>query len=232
VPSTYPAKAGAKHDVVSVLVSGPALAAKLQLQKSPGTLGPATGAIGTMASILIGLVIVSLWNDDKAARATVSLEATELRGAARDVQVLSRTNRGPLLDDLRRYTRAITVDEWPAMERGDYANSAGRAFAQLTVDAHGTRTSGLDLRGRVNRLSELRTTRLSQATTGVVWVLWIALLTIPIVLLGGLVAVAISLAIFVALEIDLPFRGIAALSAVPIANAIDQALGEAAQRPP
>jgi hypothetical protein len=227
---------------------GRKLTAKIGLRKNPGSIGTVTGAIGTMVSILIGLVIVSLWNDYKAARTTVSLEATELRGAARDVQLLAPTYRGPLLDDLRRYTRAVTNDDWPAMERGDYANSAGRALAQLTVDANGTRTASLDLRARVSRIAELRRTRLAQTTSGVVWVLWIALLTIPIVLFaglgllndecapfqyicGGLVAVAASLAIFVALEIDLPYRGIAAISPDSIDHAVEQALGEAAQQP-
>ena len=42
-------------------------------------------------------------------------------------------------------------------------------------------------------------------------------------LLVGLVAVAVSLALFAALEIDLPYRGVASLSPAPIALAIQAA---------
>ncbi len=49
-------------------------------------------------------------------------------------------------------------------------------------------------------------------------------------MLSTLVALATSIAIFVAIEIDLPYRGISALSPAPISLAVDQALGESQQR--
>jgi hypothetical protein len=93
---------------------------------------------------------------------------------------------------------------------------------------------------RVNKLAELRALRLGQTKSGIVPVLWFALLMIPIVLLGsfalahdanprfhyllvGLVGGAVSLALFVALEIDLPYRGAASVSPGPIALAIQAA---------
>lgn len=71
--------------------------------------------------------------------------------------------------------------------------------------------------------------------------MWLALLTIPLFLLAGigllndanvvfhylmvvLAGGALSVAIFVALELDLPFHEIDALPPTPIATAIDQAL--------
>lgn len=220
---------------------------RLSLPHNPGTLSSAIGLIGTMASILIGLVIVALWNDYRVARATVSSEATELRGAARDVQLLAPASRALLLDHLRAYAASVTDDEWPAMGHGSFSNAAGRALASLTVDANATRDQGFDLRARISQIAELRTTRLSQTTSGVVGVLWFGLLTIPLVLLAGiglvydenvafhfilstLVGLATSIAIFVAIEIDLPYRGIAALSPAPISLAVDQALSESVQR--
>jgi hypothetical protein len=216
---------------------------ELRFPRCPPGLGPALGMIGTMASILIGLVIVALWNDYRVARATVSSEATEVRGAARDIQLMAPASRDLLLNDLRRYVVAVTNDEWPAMRHGTYATGAGRALARLALDANGARTDGFDLQARVGRIGELRTTRLSQTTTGVVAVLWFALLTIPVIMFAGLglmndesagfhyiivglVAVATSIAIFVTIEIDLPYRGVVALSPAPIARAIDQAVTE------
>ena len=228
---------------------GRLVAGKLGLDHTSNSIGPAMGMIGTTASILIGLVIVALWTDYRSARATVTAEASELRSAARDVQLLATSSRPVLLGELRKYASAVSEDEWPAMERGTYSNSAGRALAQLTLDASATRTAGFDLRARISRVAELRTTRLSQSNSGVVSVLWFALLTIPVLILAGLgflhersatfhylistlVAVVISIAIFVTLEIDLPFRGAVGISAEPIANSIDQAVKESMQNTP
>lgn len=228
---------------------GRLIARKLGLEHNSHSMGPAMGMIGTTTSILIGLVIVALWSDYRVARATVSAEASELRGAARDVLLLAPSSRPVLLTELRRYVAVVSRDEWPAMQRGGYSNSAGRALAQLTLDASLTRSPGFDLRARVNRFGELRTMRLSQSNSGVVAVLWFALLTIPVLILAGigllndrnppfhyivsiLVAVVISIAIFVTLEIDLPFRGSVAISPEPIANSIDQALNESMQNTP
>jgi hypothetical protein len=221
---------------------------KLGLDSNSHSIGPAMGMIGTTASILIGLVIVALWNDYRVARATVNSEASELRSAARDVQLLAPASRPVLLGELHKYVAAVTIDEWPAMQRGSYSNSAGRALAQLTLDASMTRSPGFDLRARISRVGELRTMRLSQSNSGVVPVLWFALLTIPVLILAGLgllnersapfhylistlVAVVISIAIFVTIEIDLPFRGAVALSPDPIASSIDQAVSESMQNP-
>jgi hypothetical protein len=222
---------------------GRRLTQRLDLMNT-SSLGPSISLVATMASILIGLVIVSLWGDYRNARATVSSEAIELRGATRDVQLLGSVARPRLLADLRSYQHAVIADEWPAMEFSTAANSAGRALALLIIDADTTHTQAFDFRARVSRMSELRTTRLSQTGSGIVWVLWLALLAIPVLLLAGMAllndanpafhyllgtmtAGAISIAIFTALELDLPFRGIAALSPAPIAAAIDQALSEA-----
>jgi hypothetical protein len=218
---------------------------RLDVAHTPGSLSPAISQLGTMASILIGLVIVSLWGDYRAARATVGSEATEIRGATRVVQLLGGPSRPILLADLRHYVQTLTNDEWPAMQRGMSAPSAGYALGQLTLDVNRARTTSFDIRTRVNRIYELRTLRLSQMSSGIVWVLWLGLLIIPVFLLGGLgllndpkpgfhyllvslTAGALSFAIFVALELDLPFRGIAALSPAPISIAIDQALSELA----
>jgi hypothetical protein len=88
---------------------------RLGLPHNPGTLSSTIGLLGTMASILIGLVIVGLWNDYRTARATVAAEGTELRGAARDVSLLAPASRAVLLGHLRAYVAAVAGDEWPAM---------------------------------------------------------------------------------------------------------------------
>jgi hypothetical protein len=222
---------------------GRMLCRRVGVKNTSSSIAPAISVTGTMMSILIGLVIVSLWNDYRAARSNVAAEGTELRGATRDVQLLAHDSRPLLLADLRRYVQAVTTEEWPAMQNGGASNAAGHALAVLIVHANQTRTSSFDLRARVNRLAELRTARLGQTASGIVGILWLALLVIPIFvftgisllndlhrtmhyLLAGIAACGISLAVFVALELDLPFNGIDGLTSVPISSAMDQALLE------
>jgi hypothetical protein len=209
----------------------------MSLPNNPTALGSAQSAIGTMTSILMGLVIVSLWADFRTARGTVSAEAAEIRSLVREVSLLPPGSRDPLLVRLQQYVDAVVHEEWPAMASGGFANAAGRALTRLGSTAFTTPRDTIDVRARVNKLAELRALRLGQTNSGIVPVLWFALLTIPIILIGsfalahdanprfhyllvGLVAVAVSLALFAALEIDLPYRGAASVSPAPIALAI------------
>jgi hypothetical protein len=219
---------------------GRRLTSRLSLPHNPTALGSAQSAIGTMTSILMGLVIVSLWADFRTARGTVSAEAVEIRSLVREASLLPPGSRDPLLVHLQRYVDAVVHEEWPAMASGGFANTAGRALARLGSTAFTAPRDTIDVRARVNKLAELRAVRLGQTKSGIVPVLWFALLTIPIILLGsfalahdanprfhyllvGLVAVAVSLALFAALEIDLPYRGTASVSPAPIALAIQAA---------
>jgi hypothetical protein len=216
---------------------GRRLTSRLSLPHNPTALGSAQGAIGTMTSILMGLVIVSLWADFRTARGTVSAEAVEIRSLVREASLLPPASRDPQLVHLHHYVDAVVHAEWPAMASGGFANSAGRELTKLGSTAFAAPRETIDVRARVNKIAELRALRLGQTKSGLVPVLWFALLTIPIMLLGsfalahdanpvfhyllvGLVGVSVSLALFVALEIDLPYRGAASVSPAPIALAI------------
>src|SRR5262245_27075027 len=220
--------------------TGRRLTTRLSLPNNPTALGSAQSAIGTMTSILVGLVIVSLWADFRTARGTVSAEAVEIRSLVREASLLPPGSRDPLLVHLRQYVDAVVNEEWPAMASGGFADTAGRALTSLGSAAFTAPHDTIDVRARVNKLAELRAMRLGQTKSGIVPVLWFALLTIPIILLGsfalahdanprfhyllvGLVAAAVSLALFAALEIDLPYRGVASVSPAPIAFAIQAA---------
>jgi len=219
---------------------GRRLTRRLSLPNNPTALGSAQSAIGTMTSILMGLVIVSLWADFRTARGTVSAEAAEIRSLVREAYLLPPASRDPLLVHLRQYVHAVVHEEWPAMASGGFANTAGRALTRLGSIAFQAPRDTIDVRARVTKLAELRALRLGQTNSGIVPVLWFALLMIPIILIGSfalahdanprfhyllvaLVAVAVSLALFAALEIDLPYRGVASVSPRPIALAIQAA---------
>jgi hypothetical protein len=137
---------------------------------------------------------------------------------------------------LHRYVDAIVKDEWHAMAAG-FSNTAGRELTKLAHAAFAAPRVEVDVRPRIARLAELRALRLGQTGDGIVPVLWFALQAMPIVLLAafalgndanpafhymqvGLVGLVLSLALFGAIEIDLPYQGTSSISPEPIAQAI------------
>jgi hypothetical protein len=55
-----------------------------------------------MTSILMGLVIVSLWADFRTARGTVTAEAADIRSLVREASLLPPGSRDPLLVRLQQ----------------------------------------------------------------------------------------------------------------------------------
>lgn len=213
----------------------------LGLPNNPPALGPAQGAIGTMTSILMGMVIVSLWGDYRTAKANVAAEAIEIRSLVREASLLPQRYRDDIIRDLHLYIDAVVADEWPAMAAGGFANTAGKALLNLGADALEAPRDRIDVRPRVARIAELRAARLGQTSSGITPVLWFALLVIPLMLLASfafvndanatfhyilvtLVGLALAIALFVALEVDLPYQGEALVRPDLLETAIQSAL--------
>jgi hypothetical protein len=205
---------------------------RLGVAASSPSLSAVTGVIGTLVSILIGLVIVSLWQSFQTARTAVFNEATQIRTCAQLAKLLGQ-HPEPFLNDLRTYVVALERDEWPAMAEGRGADTAAQALNVLTLDANRNRGPLLDLRSNIARLTELRAQRLSLTESGVNWLLWLAIFVTPMFsltaiglvnepqapfhyMLSLLAALAMSFAVFIAIELDLPFNGIASLVPDPI----------------
>jgi hypothetical protein len=142
----------------------------------------------------------------------------------REASLLPPASRDSLMMHLHRYVDAVVKDEWRAMATAGFSDSAGRELTTLGSAALAAPRDNVDVRPRITKIAELRALRLGQTTSGIVPVLWFALLTIPSMLLAsfalgndatpafhymqvGLVGVAQSLALFAALEIDYHIKG-------------------------
>ena len=75
----------------------------------------------------------------------------------------------PLLVRLQQYVDAVVHEEWPAMASGGSANTAGRVLTKLGSAAFTAPRDTIDVRGRVDKLAELRALRLGQTSSGIVW---------------------------------------------------------------
>jgi protein-S-isoprenylcysteine O-methyltransferase Ste14 len=187
--------------------------------------------IGIIYAVLLALVVIAVWEEHEAAKATVGSEANELA----EVFWLARrlpAPEGPRLQGLARsYARVVVEEEWPLMERG---SSSPRAWAlldemRLGVQDVGVSTpadqvlfeQGLD---RVHGLADARRTRLMEAEEGIPAVLWVVLVFGGIVTVGftylfGLqntwshrlmvaaVAGVIALVLFTIGSLEYPFSG-------------------------
>ena len=187
--------------------------------------------VGVVYAVLLALVVIAVWEEHEAAKATVGSEANEL------AEVLWLAHRFPEPQDhqlqelARSYARVVVEEEWPLMERG---RSSPRAWAlldemRLSVQDLGVRTpadqvlfeQGLD---RVQGLADARRVRLVEAEEGIPAVLWAVLgfggiVTVGFTYLFGLentwshrlmvaaVAGLIALVLFTIGNLEYPFSG-------------------------
>jgi uncharacterized protein DUF4239 len=187
--------------------------------------------VGVVYAVLLALVVIAVWEEHEAAKATVGSEANEL------AEVFWLAHRFPEPQDhrlqelARSYARVVVEEEWPLMERG---GSSPRAWAlldkmRLSVQDLGVRTpadqvlfeQGLD---RVQGLADARRVRLVEAEEGIPAVLWAVLgfggiVTVGFTYLFGLentwshrlmvaaVAGLIALVLFTIGNLEYPFSG-------------------------
>ena len=187
--------------------------------------------VGVVYAVLLALVVIAVWEEHEAAKATVGSEANEL------AEVFWLAHRFPepqghrLQELARSYARVVVEEEWALMERG---HSSPRAWAlldemRLSVQDLGVRTpadqvlfeQGLD---RVRGLADARRVRLVEDEEGIPAVLWAVLgfggiVTVSFTYLFGLentwshrlmvaaVSGLIALVLFTIGNLEYPFSG-------------------------
>jgi len=150
--------------------------------------------VGVIYAVLLALMVIAVWEEHEAAKATVREEANGLA----DVFWLAHSlpdPEGPRLQELARsYATVVAEEEWPLMARG--GGSSPEAWAlmdemRLGVQGLEVRTradqvlfeQGLD---RVNGLADARRARVVEAEEGIPAVLWVVLV------FGGIVTVGFT----------------------------------------
>jgi hypothetical protein len=187
--------------------------------------------VGITYAVLLALVVIAVWEEHEAAKATVVSEANELAEVFWLAHSLPDPEGHRLQELARSYARVVVEEEWPLMKRG---SSSPRAWAlvdemRLSIQGQAVRTradqvlfeQGLE---RVRGLADARTTRLVEAEDGIPAVLWVVLVfgglvTVSFTYLFGLqntwshrlmvaaVAGVIALALFTIGSLEYPFYG-------------------------
>jgi phage tail protein X len=150
--------------------------------------------VGVIYAVLLALVVIAVWEEHEAAKATVGAEANGLAEVFWLAHSLPDPD-GPRLQELARsYARVVAEEEWPLMARG--GGSSVEAWAlldevRLSVQNLEVRTQadgalfeqGLD---RVHGLADARRERMVEADEGVPAVLW------AVLVLGGTITVGFT----------------------------------------
>jgi Ca2+/Na+ antiporter len=188
--------------------------------------------VGIAFAVLLGLVVVAVWEQYQTARDTTEREADELAELFWLGQRLPPAEGRRLQELTRSYARVVVDEEWPLMARGE---SSPRAWAlideiRLTVQNLNPDTEAgqvLYEQGfeRVHDLADARRDRLVEAEQGIPGILWVVLVTGAIITVGftylfglddttthtlmvAMLALIIGLVLFTIGSLEYPFRGV------------------------
>jgi Protein of unknown function (DUF4239) len=188
--------------------------------------------VGIAFAVLLGLVVVAVWEQYQTARDTTEREADELAELFWLGQRLHPAEGRRLQELTRSYARVVVDEEWPLMARGE---SSPRAWAlideiRLTVQNLNPDTEAgqvLYEQGfeRVHDLADARRDRLVEAEQGIPGILWVVLVTGAIITVGftylfglddttthtlmvAMLALIIGLVLFTIGSLEYPFRGV------------------------
>ena len=187
--------------------------------------------LGVSYAVLLGLMLIAVWEQWNAAQDVASDEANELAGIFWFAHALPQPEGRHIQELARSYAQVVVEEEWPLMEQG---RSSPKAWATLD-ELRGT-ILGLDpptgaqqvrynqVLEQLHGLADARRERLLAASEGLPPILWGvliggAVITIAFTYLFGLentvvhtlmvaaLAMILSLSLFTVAALDYPFKG-------------------------
>ena len=187
--------------------------------------------LGVVYAVLLGLMVVAVWEQWNAAAGRADEEASELAEVYWIADRMPESDGHHIQELVRAYARVVVEEEWPLMRQGkssqkawallDEIRSGVQDFQPSTPAQQVLYEQGLE---RVHELADARRERLLDADQGLPSILWVVLLIGGVVVIGftylfGLdstvthllmvaaLALIIALVLFTVAELDFPFRG-------------------------
>jgi hypothetical protein len=187
--------------------------------------------LGVAYAVLVGLMVVAVWEDWNAANAVVDQEASELAEIFWLAHRLPQPEGHRLQELARSCARVVVKEEWPLMERGKVSPKAWTILDEIRDDIQRMQPAtptqqvlyeqGLQ---QVSDLADARRERLLDAEQGVPTVLWVVLIiggvevvgftylfglqstTVHVLMIMSLTLI-IALVLFTVAALDYPFEG-------------------------
>jgi Protein of unknown function (DUF4239) len=202
--------------------------------------------IGVLYAVLLGFVVIAVWEDYRNTETAVRNEAKAIADLTQISYALPQPGgsgiRAPLLD----YAEEVRRSEWPAMARGVPSEKATHALAHLSeaiFDLQIEQLRDLALYQQALRLlgviEDNRNERLDSADGSVPSILWLVLIAGGMITLGypaffgssnlvaqtlmtATLAALVALALLPAVILDFPFTGDVTISSAPFDQALHQ----------
>lgn len=193
--------------------------------------GPIFSTLGVVYAVLLGFVLVVVWQNFDVTRDNLITEANCYADIYRDLGGLPDPFRSEARDALTKYVNSIVEDEWPMMSQGqrslktqENSTEYWKLYATFEPVTEREKIYYQEILQKMNQGGELRRERLADAVTGINPILWFVLL------LGGIITIAftfffgadnikaqivmttllsllIVLILFTTLSMDYPFNG-------------------------
>ena len=187
--------------------------------------------LGVVYAVLLGLVVVAVWEQWNAAADRADQEASELAEVFWVADRMPESKGHNIQELVHSYARVVVEEEWPLMRQGKSSQKAWALLDEIRSGVQDFQPStpaqtvlyeqGLE---RVHALADARRGRLLLADHGLPAILWVVLLIGGVVVIGftylfGLdstvihvlmvaaLALIIALVLFTVAELDFPFRG-------------------------
>jgi hypothetical protein len=192
--------------------------------------------VGVSYAVLLGLMLIAVWEQWNAAEEIASDEANELAGIFYFAHSLPQPEGRHIQELTRSYAEVVVEEEWPAMEQGRSSPKAWATLDELRVIILGldppkgaqqvpySQARYNETLEQLHSLGDGRRERLLAADGGLPIILWVVLIgggviTIAFTYLFGLentvvhtlmvasLALIISLSLFSVAALDHPFKG-------------------------
>ncbi|SEL38406.1 Protein of unknown function [Roseateles sp. YR242] len=183
-------------------------------------------AMAGLATLLLGQCAAAGWEASASARQAMQKEAAAIGGLGRSLSLIPRDESRLAREQLKAYTRAVILKEWPAMQEGqsslatwDAFDTLFRSLADIQPGSPGERALMPEVWTRINELLRLRHKRLENlqgAIPGALWAVTAASSGLALGLLSllpgsrgprtvaALTSVVIGLGLFLAIALDRP----------------------------
>jgi hypothetical protein len=150
-------------------------------------------ALAVAYAVVLGFVLITVWERYEAARVTADQEGSELAAVYWLANQLPNSDRRQVQELARSYAQVVIDEEWPMMQDGlssprawvlmDQLRQSLQDFEPSTSAEEEVYAQGLS---RVHDLTEARRLRLLDANTGIPTILWVVLLA------GGVITVSFT----------------------------------------
>lgn len=195
---------------------------------------------GVLFAVLLGFMVVAVWESYDAAKATAASEAAALVPLYRSTFALPKESGDKMREMTREYAEQVIKDEWPkqaATGQGSAlarraAGNFFRAFGDGTVSAeikHDYPFICTELMNSINEVTNDRNKRNIEANESVPSVMWAAILggafiivtmsfviymerAVPHMIMAGAMAALIGLLLYSCVVLSHPFKGPIAIS--------------------